>query len=90
MSSAEHAGYYHDLHESADLQQTKILDSLWRGEEKNREEGEIGSESREKGDLLPCSSPSLCLGKTEKPHEHAGPLVDANREWAKETCNICG
>ena len=24
---------------------------------KSREEGEIGSESREKGDLLPCSSP---------------------------------
>lgn len=23
----------------------------------SREEGEIGSESREKGDLLPCSSP---------------------------------
>ena len=28
-----------------------------RGEEQNREEGEIGSESREKGDLPPCSSP---------------------------------
>ena len=28
---------------------------------KSREEGEIVSESREKGDLLPCSSPS---GKT--------------------------
>ena len=26
---------------------------------KSREEGEIGSESREKGDLLPCSSPLL-------------------------------
>ena len=24
---------------------------------RSREEGEIGSESREKGDLLPCSSP---------------------------------
>ena len=24
---------------------------------KSRQEGEIGSESREKGDLLPCSSP---------------------------------
>ena len=24
---------------------------------KSREEGEIGSESREKGDFLPCSSP---------------------------------
>ena len=24
---------------------------------KSREEGEIGSENREKGDLLPCSSP---------------------------------
>ena len=31
----------------------------------SREEGEIGSESREKGDLFPCSSPlligQLCL-----------------------------
>ena len=26
---------------------------------KSREEGEIGSESREKGDLVPCSSPLL-------------------------------
>ena len=26
---------------------------------KSRGEGEIGSESREKGDLLPCSSPPL-------------------------------
>ena len=26
---------------------------------KSREEGEIGLESREKGDLLPCSSPLL-------------------------------
>ena len=26
-------------------------------ETKSREEGEIGSETREKGDLLPCSSP---------------------------------
>ena len=26
---------------------------------KSREEGEIGSESREKGDLLPCSFPLL-------------------------------
>ena len=26
---------------------------------KSREEGEIGSESMEKGDLLPCSSPLL-------------------------------
>ena len=25
---------------------------------KSREGGEIGSESREKGDLIPCSSPS--------------------------------
>ena len=33
----------------------------------SREEGEIGSESREKGDLLPCSSPSkLCIKKTIK------------------------
>jgi len=24
---------------------------------KSREEGEIGSENREKGDVLPCSSP---------------------------------
>ena len=34
---------------------------------KSREEGEIGSESRKKGDLLPCSSPPLnklccCIG----------------------------
>ena len=28
---------------------------------KSREEGEIGSESREKEDLLPCSSPLLML-----------------------------
>jgi len=28
---------------------------------KSREEGEIGSESREKDDLLPCSSPLLTL-----------------------------
>ena len=41
MPGAEHAGYHHDLHDSADLEQTKILDSLWRGEEKNREEGEM-------------------------------------------------
>ena len=27
---------------------------------KSRDEGEIGSESREKGDLLPCSSIYLC------------------------------
>ena len=26
---------------------------------RSREEGKIGSESREKGDLLPCSSPLL-------------------------------
>ena len=41
----------------------------------------------------PVPPPSLCLGKTEKAHEHTAPpigLVDANREWAKETCNICG
>ena len=31
---------------------------------RSREEGEIGSESREKGDLLPCSSPLLKL----RPH----------------------
>ena len=30
---------------------------------RSREEGEIGSESREKGDLLPCSSPLSVLGK---------------------------
>ena len=29
-----------------------------------REEGEIGSESREKGDLLPCSSPLLIQDMT--------------------------
>ena len=29
-----------------------------RNRVKSREEGEIGSESWEKGDLLPCSSPS--------------------------------
>ena len=28
---------------------------------KSREEGEIGSESREKGDLFPCSSPLLVI-----------------------------
>ena len=28
---------------------------------KSREEGEIGSEIREKGDLLPCSSPPLIV-----------------------------
>ena len=32
-----------------------------RNRRKSREEGEIGSESREKGDLLPCSS-SLTKG----------------------------
>ena len=36
--------------------------SLMRGEEQNREEGEIGSERREKGDLPPCSSPLPILG----------------------------
>ena len=33
---------------------------------KSREEGEIGLESREKGDLLPCSSP---LSLSKHPHE---------------------
>ena len=28
---------------------------------KSREEGEIGSEGREKGDLLPCSSPLMAV-----------------------------
>ena len=31
--------------------------TIRRGEEQNREEGEIGSESREKGDLPPCPPP---------------------------------
>ena len=35
-----------------------------RGEEQNREEGEIGSESREKGDLLPCPPPSYQVSFT--------------------------
>ena len=38
--------------------------------QKSREEGEIGSESREKGDLPPCSPPLLI--NQSKPHRTSG------------------
>ena len=46
---------------------------------KSREEGEIGSESREKGDLLPCSSP---LSNSNILHYQLC-LDDLTKAWSK-------
>ena len=44
--------------EEGEQEKLGVLNWLNLDEEiKSREEGEFGSESREKGDLLPCSSP---------------------------------
>ena len=61
---------------------------------KSREVGEIGSESREKGDLLPCSSPLLdgcnCLGVGNLPTSlcYSGVQVGARTNFCTKEFTI--
>ena len=52
---------------------------------RSREEGEIGSESREKGDLLPCSSPLLQVIKHKEERFIRYPNTEKSVEKARRS-----